>query len=169
MDVAALNGLDEAAFVREMEPLFEGTPGFLRRLASERPFLDETDLFQFARRVALALPAGQQVELVNAHPRIGAPAASVSAASFVEQGYDRQVVGTSAEATRGRAQAELDRLNAEYEQRFGFRFVIFVNGRSREEVAPEIERRLEFDRAHEMRSALEQVVAIAQDRWRKRA
>ena len=29
---------------------------------------------------------------------------------------------------------ELDRLNAEYEQRFGFRFVVFVNRRSKAEI-----------------------------------
>ena len=35
------------------------------------------------------MPEDEQIELVDAHPRLGAPPASVSAASFVEQGYDR--------------------------------------------------------------------------------
>ena len=75
------------------------------------------------------MPRDEQVELIDAHPRLGAPPGAVSALSFAEQGYDRR--GTRvAERTLGRA-AELDRLNAAYEARFGFRYCVFVAGRSR--------------------------------------
>jgi 2-oxo-4-hydroxy-4-carboxy-5-ureidoimidazoline decarboxylase len=169
VDVATLNAMDEAAFVREMEPLFEGAPRFLARLAAERPFAGEAELFAAARRVAAAMPPQDQLELVDAHPRIGALPGSVSASSFVEQGYDREAAGAAAEAERARVRSELDRLNAAYEQKFGFRFVIFVNGRSRAEIVPLMEDRLRGDRGAELSKALEDVVAIAQDRWRKRA
>ena len=64
------------------------------------------------------------------------------------------------------APAELDRLNRAYETRFGFRFCVFVNGRSRAELLPVIEAALAADRAAEIRRALGEVVAIAADRAR---
>ena len=101
-----------------MAPLFEGAPGFLYRLAAARPFGSPETLFERARVIAHAMPEPLQVELVDAHPRLGAPPASVSAMSFREQGYDVEAAeNLAAEAARERAQvaAELDRLNREYE------------------------------------------------------
>ena len=69
--------------------LFEGAPRFLARLAAAGPFAIDDALFAAARAIAHAMPEAEQVELVDAHPRLGAPPASVSAMSYVEQGYDR--------------------------------------------------------------------------------
>ena len=143
-------------FSATLAPLFEGAPHFLERLAAERPFKSYADLWPRALAVARAMPEADQVELVDAHPRLGAPPASVSALSFHEQGYDR------AEAEV----ADLDRLNAAYEARFGFRFCVFVNGRSRSELVPVIAAALEADRPTELRRALGDVVAIAADRYK---
>ena len=157
MDVAALDGLTEADFEAAVAPWFEGAPRFLARLARARPFGDESTLFARAREIALAMPEAEQLELINAHPRLGAPPASVSASSFREQGYDRE---TSA------AIEELAALNVAYESRFGFRFCVFVNGRSRPELVPLLEHALEADRDDEIQRALRDVVAIAEDRHR---
>jgi 2-oxo-4-hydroxy-4-carboxy--5-ureidoimidazoline (OHCU) decarboxylase len=101
------------------------------------------------------MPESEQVELIDAHPRLGAPPASVSAASHREQGYDRDTT---------EAIAELERLNAEYERRFGFRYCVFVNGRSRPALVPVLEAALSADRDAEIRRAVVDVVAIARDR-----
>jgi 2-oxo-4-hydroxy-4-carboxy--5-ureidoimidazoline (OHCU) decarboxylase len=58
-------------------------------------------------------------------------------------------------------------LNRDYEARFGFRFCIFVNGRSRPELVPILETALGADRASEIVRAIDDVVAIAHDRYRK--
>jgi len=155
MDVAGLDALPEDAFVAAAAPWFEGAPRFLRRLAAARPFSDEETLFGRAEVIALAMPEDEQLELIDAHPRLGAPPASVSALSHREQGYDR---GTT------EAIAELARLNEAYERRFGFRFCVFVNGRSRAALVPVIEAALDADRDTEIRRALVDVVAIARDR-----
>ncbi len=136
-------------------PLFEGAPRFLARLADARPFGGADALFARAEAIALAMPEDEQIELIDAHPRLGAPPASVSAMSHREQGYDRET------AT---AMAELARLNREYEARFGFRFCVFVAGRPRAELVPVLEAALSGDRQAEIRRALVDVVAIARDR-----
>ena len=86
MDVAALDALPEDAFVAAAAPWFEGAPQFLARLAADRPFGDVATLFARAEAIALTMPEDEQVELINAHPRLGAPPATVSADSFREQG-----------------------------------------------------------------------------------
>jgi 2-oxo-4-hydroxy-4-carboxy--5-ureidoimidazoline (OHCU) decarboxylase len=159
-DTAALDDLPEAAFIAAVAPWFEGAPRFLARLAAARPFREESTFFSRAAEIAAALPEDEQIELIDAHPRLGAPPASVSAASFREQGYDRETTI---------AIADLERLNAAYEARNGFRFCVFVNGRSRPELVPVIEAALDADRDAEIRRALRDVVAIAHDRYRKQA
>lgn len=158
VDVAALDALPEDAFVAAVAPWFEGAPRFLARLAAARPFRDESTLFARAAAIAATMPEGEQLELIDAHPRLGAPPASVSPASFREQGYDADTTA---------AIAELERLNRAYEERFGFRFCVFVDGRSRPELVPVLEAALHADRDAEIRRALGDVVAIAHDRARR--
>jgi 2-oxo-4-hydroxy-4-carboxy-5-ureidoimidazoline decarboxylase len=60
---------------------------------------------------------------------------------------------------------ELARLNEEYERRFGFEFVVFVNGRTRAELVPVLRERLGRTRAGELETGLRELCAIARDRW----
>jgi len=171
-DPYALEALDAgpaATFEANLAPLFEGAPRFLARLAAARPFGSWPALFDAARRIAHAMPESEQVELVDAHPPLGAPPASVSALSFREQGYDTEGaanLASEAARERDRVAGELDRLNLAYETRFGFRYCVFVAGRSRSELLPEMAAALAADRESELRRALDAVIDIAIDRQR---
>jgi OHCU decarboxylase len=155
-----LDGVPDASFRAEMAALFEHAPGFLERLAAARPFGSWDALFAAAERIAREMPEDEQLELINAHPRLGAPPSSVSEHSFREQGYDRDTTA---------AIAELERLNAAYEAQFGFRYCVFVAGRPRTALVPELAAALTRDRASERERALHDVVAIARDRSTKAA
>jgi 2-oxo-4-hydroxy-4-carboxy--5-ureidoimidazoline (OHCU) decarboxylase len=159
--VEELNELDEAGFTSAVAPLFEGAPAFVAQIAAARPFESEDELFDAARGIARGMPEPEQVELLDAHPRIGADPDSVSKLSHAEQGYDAP--GPD-DAWVGE---ELAALNDAYESLFGFRFVIFVAGRPRAELIPLIERALHADREEELRRGLDDVVLIARDRWDK--
>jgi 2-oxo-4-hydroxy-4-carboxy-5-ureidoimidazoline decarboxylase len=91
----------------------------------------------------------------------------MSTLSFVEQGYDQAAADAAARdalADRDRVAAELDRLNAAYEDRFGFRYCVFVDGRSRTELLPGMAAALDADRSGEISRALDAVIDIARDR-----
>ncbi len=168
--IVALDALPPEACVAALAPLFEGAPRFLARLCAARPFGDEIGLFAAARRIARSMPEADQLELIDAHPRLGAPPATVSALSFVEQGYDLEAAdraAAEAETDRRRVGAELDGLNEAYETRFGFRYCVFVAGRPRADLLPGLEAALTADRASELARALDAVVDIAADRWTK--
>ena len=162
--IEALDALPAADFAAAVAPLFEGAPRFLARLAAARPFGSDERMLARARGISRAMLEDEQVELIDAHPRLGAPPGSVSALSFVEQGYDREAADRAAEAERERVAAELARLNAAYEARFGFRYCVYVAGRPRAALLAGMARALDADRDAELRRAIEDVVVIATDR-----
>jgi len=148
-----------------LEQLFEGAPRFLDRLERAGPFPSDDVLFHVARDIAHAMPEPEQIELIDAHPRLGAPPGTVSQMSYVEQGYDRGT-GTPADPEVDVA-IELERLNDAYEERHGFRYCVFVAGRSREALLPDMAAAIDADRASELHRALDAVVDIAIDRHGK--
>src|SRR5206468_4074875 len=150
--------LSADAFARAVAPLFEGAPRFIQRLAAARPFDSDAEMLIAAREIARTMPERDQIELLNAHPRLGADPARVSSASFAEQGYDEAV------ATDAVVVEELAMLNEVYEDRFGFRCVVFVAGRPLASLAPLIEAAMRNDRAAELGRGLDDVIDIAADR-----
>lgn len=160
--VADLDRLPPEPAAALLGPLFEDAPRFLARLVASRPFGDEAGLFRTAHEIARTLPEHEQIELLDAHPRIGADPAAVSALSHAEQGYD-----DDPPVTESWIGEELLALNAAYEQRFGFRFVIFVAGRPRSAIVPILEASLHNDRDAELRRGLDDVVYIGADRLEK--
>jgi len=156
LDIAELDVIAPGAFAAAVAPLFEGARGFLGRLALARPFDSVEVMFERAREIAHTMPPDEQLELIDAHPRLGSAAAAVSDLSRVEQasGADDAAVA-----------AELERLNAAYEARFGFRYCVFVAGRERAALLPGFRAALVADRAEEIHRALDAVIDIARARY----
>ena len=63
--------------------------------------------------------------------------------------------------------AELARLNDDYEERHGFRFVVFVNRRPKAEILEVLRVRIDNQTDEELQTALHELVAIAIDRWQR--
>ncbi|MFL5675356.1 MAG: 2-oxo-4-hydroxy-4-carboxy-5-ureidoimidazoline decarboxylase [Chloroflexota bacterium] len=156
LDIDELDVIAPGAFAAAVAPLFEGARGFLGRLALARPFDSVEVMFDRARAIAHAMPLDEQLELIDAHPRLGASPAAVSDLSRVEQstGADDDAVAR-----------ELEGLNAAYEAQFGFRYCVFVAGRSRGALLPEFRAALDGDRDAEIHRALDAVIDIARARY----
>ncbi|MEJ7748473.1 MAG: 2-oxo-4-hydroxy-4-carboxy-5-ureidoimidazoline decarboxylase [Candidatus Limnocylindrales bacterium] len=166
---AAPSSRSTAVDAAGLAPLFEAAPRFLARLVTSGPFADDEALFARARLIAHGMTEAEQLELLDAHPRLGAPPEEVSIASYHEQGYDRPErdrAGSSPEAAAegARIGTELERLNRAYEARFGFRYCVFVNGRPRVALLPDLAAALDADRRSELRRGLDAVIDIARDR-----
>jgi 2-oxo-4-hydroxy-4-carboxy--5-ureidoimidazoline (OHCU) decarboxylase len=132
--------------VDELAALFEGRTRFVERLA------ELEDPLRRAHEVAQSLSDDEKKEVLDAHPAIGARG-RLSARSAAEQGADEA--------------PELDELNRRYEEKFGFRFVVFVNRRPKQELVPILRARLERSREEELDTALDELVSIALDRWQR--
>ena len=136
--------------VDQLEELFEGRTVLVERLAEvEDPLLRADEILS-------KLTEDEKLAALDAHPAIG-QRDGLSARSAAEQGADDDPA----------VSAELAELNRRYEERFGFRFVVFVNRRPRAEIVPILRERLERTRDDELDTALTELVAIARDRWRR--
>ena len=103
-------------------------------------------------------------DVVNAHPRLGETKKQLSTHSMLEQ-KNLQSSQDSPEI-----QKKLLELNHEYEKVYpGLRFVVFVNGRTRLEIIRIMESRITSgnDWFKEVRTAMQELCNIAQDRYRK--
>jgi OHCU decarboxylase len=165
--IAELNQLAPSEFAEALRPLFEAAGPLADALLAARPFRSYTDLLDRAESVAGRLGHTEQIEVVSAHPRIGESADTVtqtSTLSYREQGYATEAALPSDEVQR--IYAALALLNRAYEQRFGFRFVVFVNGRPKSEIVTVLEERLLNPADVELHTALQAMFLIARDRYR---
>jgi len=135
--------------VEELAELFEGRTRFVDLLAAREDPLDA------APEVIAELSEAEKLEALNAHPAVGAR--DLSPRSAEEQGADAEPVVAT----------ELAYLNQVYEEKFGFRFVVFVNRRPKAEILDTLRKRLERTREEELETALGELVAIARDRWQR--
>ncbi len=135
-----------------VEEALEGTTPLAQKVRARGPYRSASELVAQMRTLLPALTEQEKVETLNAHPRIGEDPARLSSRSLQEQGGD--------------SLPELERLNAEYERRFGFRFVIFVNRRPKAQIVEVLRQRLTRSRAEEMEEGLQAIVDIAEDRLR---
>ncbi|MGZ8694674.1 MAG: 2-oxo-4-hydroxy-4-carboxy-5-ureidoimidazoline decarboxylase [Gaiellaceae bacterium] len=128
--------------VDELAELFSARTRLVEVLA------EREDPLRVAPEVVRELSAQDRAAALAAHPRIGERSAE-------QHGDDPAVL------------AELAGLNRAYEEKFGFRFVVFVNRRSRAEILPVFRERLARTRDEELETGLDDLVAIAIDRWHK--
>jgi len=131
----------------ELAELFEGRTRFVELLA------DVDDPLGRAEELLVALSHEDKIEALNAHPAIGAR--KLSRRSAAEQGSDADPAVLS----------ELAYLNQVYEEKFGFRFVVFVNGRPKREILEVLRDRIGRTLEEEVDTGCRQLVAIARDRW----
>ena len=136
--------------VDELAELFEGRTRLVELLAEREDPLGSAD------KVFAELTEQEQREALNAHPAIGARNLSEHSAAEQSGGGHPAVL------------TELAYLNQVYEEKFGFRFVVFVAGRPKDEILKVLQERLERSREEELETGLHELVAIARDRWQRR-
>jgi 2-oxo-4-hydroxy-4-carboxy-5-ureidoimidazoline decarboxylase len=133
----------------QLAELFEGRTRLVALLAQRE------DPLEAAPEVISELSEREKLEALNAHPAIGSR--DLSKRSAEEQGADADPVILT----------ELAYLNQVYEEKFGFRFVVFVDRRPKAEILEVLRERLERTREEELETALEELVAIARDRYQR--
>ena len=121
----------------ELAELFSGRTRLTEELARRE------DPLGVAGEVAAELPEADQIAALGTHPRIG------------EKSPEQ----------RGDMSPELLELLGSYEAKFDLPFVVFVAGRSREELVPVVRERLGRTREQELATGLRELIAIAKDRW----
>jgi 2-oxo-4-hydroxy-4-carboxy-5-ureidoimidazoline decarboxylase len=134
----------------EIAAIFERAPALAERVRGNDP----ASIVTSARSEIARMAEAERIGVLNAHPRIGADPASLSTLSRREQGGEADVATLR----------DLASLNDEYEHKFGFRFVVFVAGRSKAEIVPVFRERLRRTREDELATGIDEFLAITRDR-----
>lgn len=157
MTIEDLNRKDLAGFVEAAGWVFEHSPWVASRVWAKRPFATVDALHEAMAAEVSAADPEQQLQLLRAHPELGARA-EMSAASQTEQ---------SGAGLRELPRAELERLQrltSSYRTKFGFPFLYAVKGATSQTILNALEARLVSTREAEHTEALRQACRIARVR-----
>jgi len=145
------------AITGRLAAVFERAPGLVAALRNADEDTPRAIIAK-ARGALDRMTEDERIAVLNAHPRIGADPASLSMHARREQGA----------AADGATLQVLDELNDAYEDNFGFRFVVFVAGRSKKEIVPVLRARLTNTRDAELKAGIEEFLAISLDRLERK-
>lgn len=163
-NLSELNSADDDQAIRLVSPLIERAPNIARQVAQRRPFASPEQLCDAIYSELFKLNEEELLLLFRAHPELAPDnPLSMTDASQLEQG---RLDFTS---PRNRFREELRALNAQYQEKFGFPFVIaLVQHANIESVMKAFEMRLASDRMSEIQRTIEQIYAVSQARVQAR-
>lgn len=159
-----LNTSSPARFVEQLHGIYEHSPWIAQRAAAARPFASLTALKRELQRVLGLASPEEQLGLIRAHPELAGKAAiagQLTAESTREQAKSGLHLCSAEEF------ATLQRLNADYNARFGFPFILAVKGPTgegltRQDIIATFARRLKNRRPDELAESLRQIKRIAE-------
>jgi len=170
LDLATLNAATAEQFVSLLEGIYEHSPWVARAASTWRPYSSLPGLKQGLVRAVREASADQQLGLIRAHPELAGKAmvaGALTAESTSEQSRAGLTHCTPEEFAR------LQQLNADYNQRFGFPFILAVRGPrgkglNRAQIIAAFERRLSNPPDYEQAEALRNIHRIAEVRLDER-
>lgn len=154
LSIAELNSMDRATFVGRFGGVYEASPWVAERAWAERPFADRGALERAMREAVIEASQTQRLELLRMHPSLGSRL-KLSGYSRAEQAGAGLLEATATE------RAELDRLNRDYEKKFGFPFIFAVRNASLRSIRDNCRTRMDADSSEEFDESLRQVFRIA--------
>ncbi|HEX6364353.1 MAG TPA: 2-oxo-4-hydroxy-4-carboxy-5-ureidoimidazoline decarboxylase, partial [Albitalea sp.] len=164
LDLDTLNAAAPADFAAALDGTYEHSPWIVERAAAQRPFRSLAALKHALVQVVRAAGRDAQLALLRAHPELAGKAMvakTLTAASTNEQGRAGLADCTPEEFAR------LQRLNADYNAKFGWPFILAVRGPrgtglTRAQILAAFERRLANPRDVEFAECLRQVHRVAE-------
>jgi 2-oxo-4-hydroxy-4-carboxy-5-ureidoimidazoline decarboxylase len=133
-------------------------------MIAQRPIADEKGIQNFADLAWDGMCEADWLEAFACHPRIGErDTTHLSTQSSMWSQQEQSSVESAADATLG----QLAESNALYESKFGFTYILCASGKTPEEMLAILTRRLNRNRASELREAAEQQRLIMHIRLRK--
>ena len=142
-----------------------GSRRWAAKMTTERPFENVEEMVTAADRIWWALESTDWLEAFDSHPKIGETkaAASVARESLSWSATEQSGTRDSAQQTM----EELAELNREYQEKFGFIYIVCATGKSAEEMLMILRERLSNDAATELRNAATEQAKITTLRLNK--
>jgi allantoicase len=134
-------------------------------MSSARPYENIADVISRANEVWQSLDRDDWLEAFRSHPKIGEKktAETLSAQARQWSGQEQSGVHTASTETTN----ALAILNREYEQKFGFIFIICATGKTSDEMLAALRERLDHDAGEELPIAAAEQSKITELRLKK--
>ena len=169
LSLTQLNAADPTEFARLLDGTYEHSPWIAGQAAARRPpggFVSLAQLKRAMVEVVRDATEADRLKLIRAHPELAGKAMvskSLTAESSTEQSKAGLTNCSPAEF------AKLQQLNADYNRRFGWPFILAVRGPrgqglSREQIIATFERRLQGTRDFEFAECLRNIHRVAEIR-----
>ena len=142
-----------------------GSTKWARAMTDARPFVSEEELFAKADDISSSLKDEDWLEAFRAHPKIGEQKAA-TAQSHQEQKWSAQEQSGVGAASAAMI-SQLAERNREYDERFGFIFIVCASGKSPDEMLAILDSRIDNDPQTELRVASEEQRKIMRLRLEK--
>jgi OHCU decarboxylase len=159
-----LNSVSADAAAREFLKCC-GSNNWARRLVAERPFVSLNQLFDSAEEIWWSLNPADWLEAFHSHPKIGEKKAAAPTSDQSKSWSETEQAGVSS-ATSNTLQT-LATLNREYEEKFGYIFIVCATGKSTDEMLAILRARLRNNPQEELRNAAAEQSKITQLRLKK--
>lgn len=142
-----------------------GSTRWAREMTDARPFTALEDLLARADSVWWSLNQEDWLEAFRAHPKIGEQKAASAQSEQAQNWSTQEQSGT--EGAEAETRAALAAGNQEYEERFGFIFIVCATGKSSAEMLETLTRRLQSESGTELPVAAEEQRKITRLRLEK--
>jgi 2-oxo-4-hydroxy-4-carboxy-5-ureidoimidazoline decarboxylase len=152
-----LNQAEKRTFVDVLGSIYENSPWVAARSWSERPFSSVGELQETMERTVEDASREKKLELLRAHPDLGENT-EMTDASKEEQ------ASAGLDDLSPELYDAFQRLNEEYQSKFGFPFIMSVKDERAEVIKEAMEGRVENSKSDEFRTALNEVHEIAEIR-----
>lgn len=160
--------LDQATFIARFGDIYEHSP-WVAEEAWQRGLGEAQDTpAGLAERMGAVLREAspeRQLTVIRAHPDLAGKAAI---AGKLTDDSTREQAGAGLDQCTPEEMARFERLNAAYQEKFGFPFVMAVKGSDRHAILAAFEARLPNTPEAERRTAIEQINRIARFRLEER-
>ena len=142
-----------------------GSTAWAKQMSDARPFSNSDELSSVADEIWWKLNEEDWLEAFRAHPKIGEKKAEAGQSAQAQQWSANEQ--SESQKAAAETKAALVDGNREYEQRFGFIFIICATGKSAEEILEALNGRLNNDAKTELRAAAEEQRKITRLRLEK--
>jgi 2-oxo-4-hydroxy-4-carboxy-5-ureidoimidazoline decarboxylase len=154
MRLDQLNNMPHLEFITTLKDIFEHSPWVATSVVTQRPFQTLEALFDAMVRKVQEAPLERQLELIRAHPDLGAKL-KMSDSSVSEQS------GAGLDRLPPELFERFSSLNATYRKRFNFPFIIAVRDHTIDGILEHFGRRINLEPDQEREEALTQIARIA--------
>ncbi|WP_211201080.1 2-oxo-4-hydroxy-4-carboxy-5-ureidoimidazoline decarboxylase [Kaistia sp. 32K] len=165
LTLAAVNRMDEEAFVTRFGDIAEHSPWVAEEAGRARPYPDREAMVAAFADAVLQADEDAQRALLLAHPDLAGRAAI--AGELAPESRSEQA-GAGLDRMTADEYARFSRLNAVYSDRFGIPFILAVKGATKDQVLAAFEARLDNPADIEFATALTQVQRIIRFRLEDR-